>query len=85
MKISLRKYPNMIKCISERHIMYNKQRDFVFEQEKNGSAFVICPDEKLPIKRIEHDADVLRKVYKIGRNTAEKQLEKIKEFIKING
>lgn len=82
MKISLRKYPNMIKCISERHIMYNKQRDFVFEQEKKGSAFVICPDKKLPVGRIEHNADVLRKTYEIGRKTALKQLNEIIEFKK---
>lgn len=81
MRLSLRKYPNMIKCIENRHIMYNKQRDFVFEQEKLKNALIICPDKKLPIKRIEHNADVLREVYKIGRAAAERQLKSIKEFL----
>lgn len=82
MKISLRKYPNMIKCIADRHIMYNKQREFVFEQEKKGNALIICPDKKLPIKRIEHNPEVLREVYKIGRETALKQLNELIEFKK---
>lgn len=82
MRLSLRKYPNMIKCIENRHEMYNKQREYIFEQEKLGGALIICPEEKLPVGRIEHDADVLRKVYKIGRDTAEKQLDRIKEYIK---
>jgi predicted patatin/cPLA2 family phospholipase len=81
MKLSLRKYPNMIKCIENRHEMYNKQREYVFEQEKLGSAFIICPEEKLPIGRIEHDAEVLKKVYNIGRVVAEKNLDKLKEFL----
>ncbi len=62
--------------------MYNKQRDFVFEQEKKGNAFIICPDKKLPVGRIEHNADVLRKTYEIGRKTALKQLNEIIEFKK---
>jgi predicted patatin/cPLA2 family phospholipase len=81
MRFSLRKYPNMIKCIENRHEMYNKQREYVFEQEKLGSAFIICPEEKLPIGRIEHDAEVLKKVYNIGRVVAEKNLDKLKEFL----
>ncbi len=81
MRFSLRKYPNMIKCIENRHEMYNKQREYVFEQENNNSAFIICPEEKLPIGRIEHDAEVLRKVYNIGRSVAEKNLNKLKQFL----
>lgn len=80
-RISLRKYPNMIKCIENRHVMYNKEREYVFEQEEKGSALIICPDEKLPVGRIEHNADVLKKVYEIGRNVAKRQLDDIKRYI----
>ena len=82
MKLSLRKYPNMIKCIANRHEMYNKQREYVFEKEKSGEAFIICPEEKLPIGRIEHDEAVLRKVYEIGRKTAEKNLDRLIAYLK---
>lgn len=82
MKLSLRKYPNMIKCIANRHEMYNKQREYVFEKEKSGEAFIICPEEKLPIGRIEHDEAVLRKVYEIGKKTAEKNLDRLIAYLK---
>lgn len=82
MKLSLRKYPNMIKCIADRHEMYNKQREYVFEKEKSGEAFIIFPEEKLPIGRIEHDEAVLRKVYEIGRKTAEKNLDRLIAYLK---
>ncbi len=82
MKLSLRKYPNMIKCIANRHEMYNKQREYVFEKEQSGEAFIICPEEKLPIGRIEHDEAVLRKVYEIGRKTAEKNLDRLIAYLK---
>lgn len=80
-KLLLRKYPEMIKCIAERHEMYNKERDFVFNSEKNGDTLIICPDEKLPIKRIEHNPEILRKVYNIGRKAGKESLEKVKRFL----
>lgn len=80
-KLSLRKYPEMIKAIENRADMYNKEREYVFEQEKLGNALIICPDEKLPIGRIEHDKEVIKEVYEIGRKITERKLPIIKEFI----
>lgn len=80
-RFSLRKYPNMIRAIKERYIDYNNSRELVFSQEKNKKVFVICPDEPLPIGRIEHNPDMLQKVYDIGRNIAYRQLESIKQFL----
>ena len=81
MKLSLRKYPDTVKAVENRYKVYNKTREFVFEQEALGNAFIICPDEKLPIGRIEHDKEVLTKVYEIGRNTAKKQLNELSIFL----
>lgn len=33
---SLKKYPKMIEAIKNRHLMYNRQRELVFEREKRG-------------------------------------------------
>ncbi len=81
MKLSLRKYPDTIKTIERRYKVYNKTREFIIEQEKLGSAFIICPEEKLPIKRIEHDENVLEQVYQTGRKTAEKKLKELIDFL----
>ena len=42
---------------------------------------MIRPPEKLPIHRTESDPAVLRKVYEIGRRTAEAQIDKMKAFL----
>lgn len=83
MKLSLRKYPKTYEAIKRRHIMYNRTRERVFEEERFGNAFVICPEEKLPIGRIEHDPEVMKKAYEIGRKTAESRLEELKAFMNI--
>ena len=67
-KMSLKKYPGVIRAIENRHIVYNKSRD---------NALVICPDEKLPIGRIEHKPEVIQKTYELGRKAA---MEALKNF-----
>ena len=83
MKLSLRKFPKTFEAIKRRHIMYNRARELVFEEERSGSALIICPDEKLPIGRIEHDPEVMKKVYDLGRKTADSKLEELKVFLDI--
>lgn len=83
MKLSMRKYPEFIQAAGNRHNMYNSELEYIRGAEKEGRAFVIAPDEKLPIGHIEHDADVLREVYRIGRNTANARLDEIKAFLGI--
>ncbi len=81
MKLALRKYPKMIEALEARHIMYNDTLKYIEEKEREGSALVICPDQALVIKRVEHDENKLEAVYQLGRKTAEKRLEEIKEFL----
>ena len=81
MKLALRRYPNLLATMKNRHIDYNRSRKLVFAEEKAGRAFVICPDEPLPIGRIEHDPDKMRTAYNIGRAAAEKKLDALREFL----
>ena len=83
MKLSLRKFPKTYEAINRRHIMYNRTRDMIFEEERSGNALIICPEEKLPIGRIEHDPEVMKKAYEIGRKAAESRLEELKAFMNI--
>lgn len=80
-KAAMRKYPEFVKASARRSKMYNKQLDYVKNAEDDGRAFVIAPDEKLPVGHIEHDPDVLREVYRIGRKTAMANIEKLKMFL----
>lgn len=80
MKLSLRKYPYTYDAILHRHIIYNDSRARVFQEEKLGNAVVICPKEKLPIDRVEHDPEVMEKVYQLGRQAAKEKVDELRAF-----
>ena len=80
MKIGLRKYPNMIEAMATRHLMYNRELEYVREAEREGRCLVIRPDEKLPIGHICHDPEKMRRVYEIGRRMGERYIDRIKDF-----
>ena len=82
MKMVLKKYPKTIKALENRHLMYNETTKHIFKQRDEGKAFVICPKEPLPIKRVEKNPEILQQVYDIGRKTAEENIDKLKDFLK---
>lgn len=80
MRLSLRKYPNFLRALDERHLMYNRQLEYVAEAERQGRCLVIRPEEKIPIGHISHDADQMRLVYEIGRKAGERYIDRIRDF-----
>ena len=82
MKYALKEYPNVVRTMENRHNEYNETLEYIAEREKSGAAYVIRPEAPLEIGRIEHNPDVMQKVYDIGRKVAEKHLERIKDFLK---
>ena len=80
MRLALRKYPRFLKALDERHIMYNKQLEYVAKAEREGRCLVIRPDEKIPIGHISHDATQMNSVYQMGRCVGERYIERIKEY-----
>lgn len=83
MRIALRKYPNMIKAMDERHIMYNQELAYVAQAEQEGHCLVIRPDGKIPIGHISHNPEEMRHVYELGRTVGERYIERIKAFYQI--
>lgn len=81
-RLSLRKYPNVVKASRDRHLMYNQQLEYVRQREKEGNALVIRPDNALEIGHIEHDAAKMQKIYDIGRKKGEETLQAVKDFLK---
>jgi len=77
----LRKYKGLVVAMSQRHNVYNRQKQYVFECEKKGSAFVIAPKEKLCVSRLEHDKDKLKSAYDAGRQAALDSLDGIRKFL----
>lgn len=82
-KFSLRKYPKMLEAMKNRHIMYNKQVEYVISEEKVGNVFVIRPSKPLSIKRTENDPEKLKAVYEIGRETMTERLEELKKYLNL--
>ena len=76
-----RKYPKLIRAMERRHLVYNRQLEYVAAAEAAGEAFVIRPPKKLPVSHLSHDPDVLREVYAIGRQTAMEQLPVLQAFL----
>jgi predicted patatin/cPLA2 family phospholipase len=82
MRIALRKYPHMLKAMEERHLMYNRELDYVAKAEAEGRCLVIRPEGKIPIGHISHNPDKMRHVYELGRRDGEKYIERIRAFYK---
>ena len=82
MKIALHKYPEVIKAMQNRHIMYNNETQHVFEEEKKGNVFVICPPAPLNISAMPKDIDELRRVYNTGVSVMQQQLSALVDFLK---
>ncbi len=82
-RLMYRKYPNFVRTIANRHIVYNETIAYIEEKEKAGELLVIRPEGKLPVRRVEKDPEKLRAAYEIGRRTAIEQLDKIIRYLGI--
>jgi predicted patatin/cPLA2 family phospholipase len=80
-KMRYPQFKGIHKAIAERHIIYNETLDFIKQLEKDGSAFVIRPDEKLPVGRVERDKSKLYHVYDVGYADAKKRMSALLEFL----
>lgn len=82
MKIAFGKYPEFIKTIETRHIMYNETLEYIAEKEKNGEILAIRPKTALGVGKTEKNPEKLKATYELGREEAARRLEDIKNFLK---
>lgn len=81
LKSVYKKYPELLKTMENRHKMYNSELNYVRRAEHEKRALVIAPEMKLPIGRVEHDPDVLREVYRLGRKAGVRNLAQVQKFM----
>ncbi|HAM68607.1 MAG TPA: patatin family protein [Ruminococcus sp.] len=79
-----RDYPALIRAMERRHIVYNRQLEYIAAAEAEGRAFVIRPPRRLPVSHITHSAERMREVYAIGRQTALTVLPALRAFLAEN-
>lgn len=75
-----RGYPELLKSIAGRHLVYNKQRRQLERLEQKGEVLALYPSEELHIKRMERDPDRIQMMYDLGRYDALARLDEIKAF-----
>lgn len=79
--VKYRKYPHLINQIKMRHENYNDTIEYISEAEKRGEIFVIRPPYDTGIERIEKDRKKLEFLYKLGYDTAKKQVSELIEYL----
>ncbi len=79
--ILYKRYPEFIRAMESRHLMYNEELSLVEEEEKKGTAFVFRPSGDVKIKRTERNPDKLRSLYASGREDALNRLTELKKFL----
>lgn len=81
LSIRYKKYPEFVKAMARRHIVYNKTLKYIDKLEDAGKAFVIRPKRPVSIGRLEKDKDKLLALYNEGYEDAKENYEKLKEYL----
>ncbi|MBQ8613619.1 MAG: patatin family protein [Ruminiclostridium sp.] len=81
-KLCYKNYPNLIKAMENRHIMYNTQLEKLRKLEKEGKALVIAPADTHKIGRTERKSSVLLPYFREGYDYTKTILNEINDFIK---
>ena len=76
-KLKYKKYPNFVKSMADRYIVYNEILDFIKELENNGDVFVIRPKKPVNIGRTEKNREKLEALYNDGYNDAKDCYEEL--------
>lgn len=79
-RAALRKYPNTVQAVADRHIRYNETLAYIQSREQSGDLLVIRPSRALEVGAREKDPEKLRTAYALGRSDAEKRIREIAAF-----
>lgn len=76
-----RRYPEFIKTMESRHLMYNRELEEVRRMEAAGEIFVIRPSHLIKISRTENRPEKIQQMYELGRLDGMKALRDIAGFL----
>ena len=83
-KQALKKFPNTATALLNRADMYNKQREYVFNEEKSGNAFLIYPEIPRHSSTLNITEDMQKKIYILGYKQGVENVEQVRKFISGN-
>lgn len=75
-----RKYPNLVRALVTRALVYNRTLDLIEKWELEGKVFVIRPQIP-PVSRVEQDYEVLTNFYQHGYDRMKRQYEEMVRFL----
>ncbi len=80
-RVTLRRYPNMISAIADRHIRYNETIRYIQQEEAEGRVFVVRPPQALHIHSTERHPEELERVYALGQAAGQACLKDLRAYL----
>lgn len=74
-------FPYYLEAIETRPERYNAQREYIWEQEEAGNAFVLAPARPVSVANMEHDGAKLLDLYLQGRSAAIERWNELEKFL----
>lgn len=81
-KLFFRKHPEFASTLINRNKNYNESLELCQKLHSEGRLFIIAPDAKYRIGRIEKDIMLRDRVYRHGYKLMEQEFDKMKKFLK---
>lgn len=75
-----KKYPELIKTLIKRPVIYNRTMDKIEQLEEEGKIFVIRPEVAM-ISRLERNMEKLEEFYRHGHEEMERRYDELTEYL----
>ena len=76
-----RKFPNTVKALDNRHIMYGKCQQQLYDLEKEGKAFIFAPSNPPKMSTYTMDREVEQQLYDLGMKDFHDAEDRFKKFL----
>ena len=75
-----KKYPELVKTLIKRPVIYNRTLDKIEQLEEEGKIFVIRPEVAM-ISRLERNMEKLEEFYRHGQEEMERRYDELTEYL----
>lgn len=75
-----KKYPELVKTLIKRPVIYNRTMDKIEQLEEEGKIFVIRPEVAM-ISRLERNMEKLEEFYRHGHEEMERRYDELTEYL----
>mgnify|MGYP001040336372 FL=1 len=77
-----RAYPAFVEAMEHRAEVYNRDREALFQAEREGKLLVIAPESTLGVARTERNTEKLRLLWAEGYQSAVDRMEEIRDYLR---